>query len=786
MRTLDLDHVAAVLPGYEIGAELGRGGFGTVLAAQHRLIGRNVAVKAFLDLSPEADPPGGPGASAGTGESQSLRSRFLAEARVLAGLDHPHIVRVFDYVERDGLCLLVMEQLTGGTLRARAATGLPPRATCAIALAAAAALDAAHGHGVLHRDVKPDNLLFTADGVPRVTDFGIAKIVETAAASTTGMVGTPRYMAPEQITGAPLGPAADLYSLGVVLYELLAGRPVFPRGLPLPALLHHHLSVPPSPLPEVPPPLAAVVLTVLAKDPALRPATAGDFARGLAAAATAVFGPGWLTGAGIPVKLPDDVLGAAGHRLGDPLPGPVAGHRSTSGTGPGPASGRGPGSVPSPSPSPGSGSGGPGPRPAPASAPVAVPAPARGRGRPRAGALAAAAVAATALCVGVLTIGLMIALRGTGHDGAAVAGPGRADAARSAPPARPAYSGPGLTIPGQDYLSRVALGRDGSLYVTARRKEVGEILRLHPDGTVSQLVGAAARNTTGGAAGGRAPAVPAEGVPAADLALRGPHGIAVGPDDTVYVADNFGGRVYRITPEGRAFVVAGTGSDDEGFTGDDGLAARAALTPLGLALAPDGSVYIGDGPRIRRVTPDGKISTVAGSRDRSGTSGDGGPARDALLSDTNGLTVAPDGTLYVADFQAHTVRRIAPDGTISHVAGIPGKAGYDGDGGPAAQATLRSPQATALGADGTLYISDGTNHVRRVGPDGIITTVAGSGGTDGDPDGALATGADLEDPAGLVSDPTGALYVVLLRGATLVRVDPADRIVRTMLSPAAG
>ncbi|MEX5707063.1 protein kinase [Parafrankia sp. FMc6] len=128
MRTLDLDHVAAVLPGYDIGAELGRGGFGTVLAARHRLIGRHVAVKVFLDPSPEADPSGGPGASAGTGESQNLRSRFLAEARVLAGLDHPHIVRVFDYVERDGLCLLVMEQLTGGTLRARAAAGLPPRA----------------------------------------------------------------------------------------------------------------------------------------------------------------------------------------------------------------------------------------------------------------------------------------------------------------------------------------------------------------------------------------------------------------------------------------------------------------------------------------------------------------------------------------------------------------------------------------------------------------------------------------------------------------------------------
>src|SRR5262249_32833855 len=161
---------------------------------------------------------------------------FLAEARVLAELDHPHIVRVYDYVEHAGLCLLVMEQLTGGTLRARMAPttrprgqteprptggGLDPPAACAIGLTAATALAAAHRIGVLHRDVKPDNLLFGADGMPRVTDFGIAKIVESTAVTTTGLIGTPKYMAPEQIEGSRLGPGTDLYALGIVLYELL-------------------------------------------------------------------------------------------------------------------------------------------------------------------------------------------------------------------------------------------------------------------------------------------------------------------------------------------------------------------------------------------------------------------------------------------------------------------------------------------------------------------------------------------------------------------------------------
>ncbi|MBX6389646.1 MAG: serine/threonine protein kinase, partial [Frankia sp.] len=322
MSTPVSDLVAAALPGYDVGAELGRGGFGTVLAARHRLIGRDVAVKVLLadvdDVGRGAF--GSPAADADA--ASDLRSRFLAEARVLAGLDHPHVVRVYDYVEHAGLCLLVMEQLTGGSLRERAARGLSPQAACAIGLAAAAALEAAHRVGVLHRDIKPDNLLFGADGVPRVTDFGIAKIVETTAATATGLLGTPRYMAPEQIEGTRLGPGTDLYSLGVVLYELLTGRTVFPRGLAVPALMHHHLSVPPQPMPEVPPPLAAVVLAMLEKDPANRPRSAHELAMMLAAAATAVFGLGWLAGAGVPVRVPEDVLTAAGHRLGDTLPVP--------------------------------------------------------------------------------------------------------------------------------------------------------------------------------------------------------------------------------------------------------------------------------------------------------------------------------------------------------------------------------------------------------------------------------------------------------------------------------
>ncbi|MCM3885147.1 serine/threonine-protein kinase, partial [Frankia sp. R82] len=330
---LDLARVAAALPGYELGDELGRGGFGVVVAARHRLIDRPVAVKVLAGV---ADPepaaglgsgPGGFGSGVGQGRGVSqdsgvgqdsggrdLRDRFLGEARVLAGLDHPHVVRIYDYVENDGLCLLVMEQLTGGSLRGRPLAG--PGPVSAIGVAAAVALAAAHDRGVLHRDVKPDNLLFAADGTPKVTDFGIAKILEATAATTTGLVGTPRYMAPEQITGAPLGPGTDLYALGVVLYELFAGRSPFPPELSVAALLHHHMSVPPLPLSEAPGPIAELITAAMAKQAGWRPRSGLDFAVRLAAATTASYGPGWLAASGVPVRLPDEVLSAAGHRPG--------------------------------------------------------------------------------------------------------------------------------------------------------------------------------------------------------------------------------------------------------------------------------------------------------------------------------------------------------------------------------------------------------------------------------------------------------------------------------------
>ncbi|WP_143175029.1 WD40 repeat domain-containing serine/threonine protein kinase [Cryptosporangium aurantiacum] len=286
---VDRARIAAALPHYDIGEMLGQGAHGAVFAARHRRLNVDRAVKVLL------------------ADDVNATDRFLTEARVMTVLDHPHIVRVHEYAERDGAWLLVMEYLPGGTLTGRGRC--PPEQVAAWGLAVADALSAAHANGIVHRDIKPSNLLFTADGTLKVGDFGIAKLYAGADASASAdLVGTPRYIAPEQILGGRVGPATDLYALGVTLYELLAGRPPYPRGLELPALIHHHLSVPPMPLDEPPARIAAVILHMLAKDPDDRPPSARACAVELARAASQDIGPNWLERAGVPLRVDGSVL----------------------------------------------------------------------------------------------------------------------------------------------------------------------------------------------------------------------------------------------------------------------------------------------------------------------------------------------------------------------------------------------------------------------------------------------------------------------------------------------
>jgi serine/threonine-protein kinase len=268
----------------------------------------------------------------------AIQRRFSAEARLLASLDHPHIVPIFDYVEQDGLWLLVMELLPGGTVRDRfASQGIAAETACGIVLATCAALHYAHAKGILHRDIKPENLLFNASGTLKVTDFGIAKVLggaETLVTMAGDLLGTPAFMAPEQVTGGMLTPATDVYAVATMLYELLSGYLPFSDEGGLMAALFRRVYEQPTPLADVAPllpaPITKVVMHALATEASQRPSSADEFAMALAEAANASWGSGWLHATELDVVTSK----AVGQRISSPMT------RSDGGVGaPGPGGG---------------------------------------------------------------------------------------------------------------------------------------------------------------------------------------------------------------------------------------------------------------------------------------------------------------------------------------------------------------------------------------------------------------------------------------------------------------
>ena len=209
-------------------------------------------------------------------EGRDFLAQFEREAKAVASLKHPHIVQVFDFDSQDDLNYLVMELIDTGSLRGRleelaqAGSRLSREDTLRIFGHLASALDYAHRRGMLHRDVKPANVLLQKDGDAYLSDFGIARILSQTQFTTTGaLIGTPQYMSPEQGKGLPLTEAADLYSLGVVLYEMLTGRPPYDGDTPL-GVIHKHLFDPlPAPrtvCPDLPAQVDDLLFKALAKE----------------------------------------------------------------------------------------------------------------------------------------------------------------------------------------------------------------------------------------------------------------------------------------------------------------------------------------------------------------------------------------------------------------------------------------------------------------------------------------------------------------------------------------
>jgi eukaryotic-like serine/threonine-protein kinase len=254
---------------YALTGRIAVGGMGEVWAATDTVLDRTVAVKLLNPgLSSEGD----------------FVERFRAEARHTAALQHPNIATVFDYGEDDGTAYLVMELVPGQPLSQIIAERAPLSAqeTVAILIQAATALAAAHDGGVVHRDVKPANIMVTPDGTVKLTDFGISRAVDAVPLTQTGQVlGTAQYLSPEQALGQSATPASDIYALGVVGHEMLTGERPFDTGSVVSTALAH-VNNPPPPLPDtVPSGLRDVICAAMAKDPADRPASAADMAHAL-------------------------------------------------------------------------------------------------------------------------------------------------------------------------------------------------------------------------------------------------------------------------------------------------------------------------------------------------------------------------------------------------------------------------------------------------------------------------------------------------------------------------
>ncbi len=268
---------------------------------------------------------------------------------------------------------------------------------------------------------------------------------------------------------------------------------------------------------------------------------------------------------------------------------------------------------------------------------------------------------------------------------------------------------------------------------------------------------------------------PGDGGPATEAAVDSPIGLALAPDGTVYVSSYSGARTLRaIAPDGTISTVAGGGSPTDGV-GDGGPALGARFTgPHALLVARDGGLLVADdqGNRVRRIAPDGTISTLAGTGLATST-GDGGLATAATIRFPTGIAEAADGSLYVAEFQGHRVRRIRPDGRIETVAGV-GTAGFFGDGGSALLARFNQPHSLAIGPDGSLYVTDeGNRRVRRIRPDGTIVTVAGNGNSTSAGDGGSPLAASFADLKDVYYHNDGTLWLLDFGGAVVRRVRPA-------------
>ncbi|MGV3559149.1 NHL domain-containing protein [Larkinella arboricola] len=311
----------------------------------------------------------------------------------------------------------------------------------------------------------------------------------------------------------------------------------------------------------------------------------------------------------------------------------------------------------------------------------------------------------------------------------------------------------------------VAVDSQGNIFIADRYNH--RIRKVTPNGIISTVVGTGTQGFGG------------DGGPAVQANLSSPYGVAVDTQGNLFIADFGNNRIRKVTANGMINTVAGTGT--QGFSGDGGPATTASLRhPRGVAVDTQGNLFIADldNQRIRKVSSGGIITTVAGNG-TYGSGGDGGPATSAGIGSPYGVAVDKQGNLFIADGSNNRIRKVSPTGIITTVAGN-GTYGFSGDGGPATSAQLSSPSGVAVDAQGNLFIADASNYrIRKVATNGLIYTVAGNGPIGDSGDGGPATSAQLNLPTGVAVDSQGNLFIADM-GNRRIRKVSANGIINTV------
>jgi serine/threonine protein kinase len=674
----------ATIGPYEIKALLGAGGMGQVYRAHDPRLEREVAIKVL---------------SAALAHEPGYLERFRREARAVAKLNHPNVVQVYDFGEQGDLTYLVMPLISGGTLREYLAHRqvLPLAEALSIIEQVASALQYAHERGLVHRDVKPANILMTSEGRALLSDFGIVRLVQKDDNATTlthmgAFVGSPEYAAPEMIVGKPVDRRVDVYALGVILFQMLTGRLPFAGATPVALMMMQAQQPPPAPRslnPDISPAVEAVILKALAKEPGERYQTAAELLTALRAAIT---GPS--AGAGytlaplpgginnLPTILSPSVPPAPGSGLAAYSPpgpgsvtpsvwvGPSSGPADWANQGSGPAGWATPASGPAGWANQGSGpsawaASGSGPAAAPPLAPTfatgisALPNQPPVAPRPstlsRHRWLLILSALALALIVGGGSVGalsLLSSKASTPPLGATSTSqaPTATTTSTPTPTSTPLPAGTitEFTIPTSDSAPwGITAGPDGSLWFTEEKSN--KIGRITPQGSFREFT------------------IPTSG--------SHPLDIAAGPDGNLWFTEQKSNKIGRVTPQGsfREFPVPTQNSQ-----------------PYGIVAGPDDNIWFAERiGKIGRITPQGTFKEFPVS---------------TQSSDPLELTTGPDGNIWFTEYAGNQIGRITPQGAITEFP-VP--------------APNSKPWGIVTGPDGNLWFTEyGSDQIGRVTPQG--------------------------------------------------------------------